>query len=106
METQLSLAAQEATFVYHTAVHNHSFKSMGCTTTIVGKLFNDKATCSQTKCKAIITNVIDFLFSLILYRVPFFPNVPVFGAKMEISRFLRKILWELYHHLGLVQQSH
>lgn len=58
MEKQLSLAAQEATFAYHTAVHNHSFKSMDCTTTIVRKLFNDKFTCSQTKCKAIITNVI------------------------------------------------
>jgi hypothetical protein len=41
MEKQLSLAAQEATFAYHTAVHNHSFKSMDCTTTIVRKLFND-----------------------------------------------------------------
>jgi hypothetical protein len=28
MEKQLSLAVQEATFAYHTAVHNHSFKSM------------------------------------------------------------------------------
>lgn len=58
MEKQLSLAAQEATFAYHTAVHNHSFKSMDCTTAIVKKLFNDKFRCSQTKCKAIITNVI------------------------------------------------
>jgi hypothetical protein len=58
IEKQLLQAAQEATFAYHTAVHNHSFKSMGCTTTIVGKLFNDKFTCSQTKCTAIITDVI------------------------------------------------
>jgi hypothetical protein len=39
MEKQLSLAAQEATFAYHTAVHNHSFKSMDCTTAIVKKTF-------------------------------------------------------------------
>jgi hypothetical protein len=38
IEKQLSLAAQEATFEYHTAVDNHSFKSMDCTTTIVRKL--------------------------------------------------------------------
>jgi hypothetical protein len=55
MEKQLSLAAQEATFVlvYRTAVHNHSFRS-----TIIRKIFDDKLTCSQTKCRAIITNVI------------------------------------------------
>jgi hypothetical protein len=35
MEKQLSLAAQKATFAYHTAVHKHSFKSMDCTTAIV-----------------------------------------------------------------------
>jgi hypothetical protein len=58
MEKQLSLAAQEATSAYHTAVHNHSFESKDCTTTIVRKLFNNKFTCSQTKCSAIITIVI------------------------------------------------
>jgi hypothetical protein len=31
---------------------------MGCTTAIVKELFNDKFRYSQTKCKAIITNVI------------------------------------------------
>jgi hypothetical protein len=58
MEKQLLLAAQEAIFSYHTAVHNHNFKSIHCTTTIVRKFSNDKFTCSQTKCRAIITNVI------------------------------------------------
>jgi hypothetical protein len=58
MEKQLSLAAQEATFAYHNAVHNQSFQSMDFTTTIARKLFSDKFTCSQTKCRAIITNVI------------------------------------------------
>jgi predicted nucleic acid-binding protein len=61
IEKQLSLVAQEATFAHHThtAVHNnHSFKSKACTTTVVSSLFNDKCTCSQTKYRAIITNVI------------------------------------------------
>jgi uncharacterized protein (DUF488 family) len=58
MEKKLSLAEQEATFAYHTAVHNHGFKSMDCTATIVRKRFVDKFTCSQTKCREIITNVI------------------------------------------------
>jgi hypothetical protein len=40
-------------------VHNHSFKSTDGTTTIVRKLFSDECTCSQTKCRAIITNVTD-----------------------------------------------
>jgi hypothetical protein len=29
-EKQLSLAAQEATYAYHIAMHNNSFKSMDC----------------------------------------------------------------------------
>jgi hypothetical protein len=61
MEKKLWLAAQEAIFAYQIAVHNHSLKCMDCTTTmttIVRKLFNDEFTRSQTKCRAIITNVI------------------------------------------------
>ena len=54
MERQL--AEQEATFAYHSAMHNHNFRSMDCTMTIV-KIFNEKFTCSQTKCKSIITNI-------------------------------------------------
>jgi hypothetical protein len=40
MEKQLSLIAQEVTFAYHTAVHNHSFKSMDCTTTVIVRLLH------------------------------------------------------------------
>jgi hypothetical protein len=58
MEKQLSLAAQEATFAYYTAVHNHSFKPMDCIATTARKLFNNNFTCSQRKCRVIITNVI------------------------------------------------
>lgn len=52
------LSTQEVTLVYHTAVHNHSFQSMDCTSDIVNKIFNNKFKCSQTKCKAIITHCI------------------------------------------------
>jgi hypothetical protein len=38
MEKLLLQAAQEATLLYHTAVHNHSFKSMNCTTAIMRKI--------------------------------------------------------------------
>jgi hypothetical protein len=38
MEKRLSLAAQEETFAYYAAVHNHSLKSMDCTTVIVKEL--------------------------------------------------------------------
>jgi hypothetical protein len=58
MEKRLSQVAQEVTFAYHTVVHNHSFKSMDCTTTVVTKLFSDKSICSQTKYRAIIIKVI------------------------------------------------
>lgn len=56
MDKQLS--AQEATFAYHTVMHNQSFKSMDCTSDIIKSLFNNKFACSQTKTRAIITNVI------------------------------------------------
>jgi hypothetical protein len=58
MEKRLSVAAQEATFSYHNAVHNHNFKSIDCITTVMRKLFNDKCACSQIKCIAIIINII------------------------------------------------
>jgi hypothetical protein len=122
MENQLSLAAQEATFAYHTIVHNHSFKSMDCTTTIVRKLFNDKFSCSQTKCRKIITNVNDFLFLLIFYRVPFFlPMSRFFKGKNGMTRFFKENImgtlvyhyhyhyhhhYHHHHHPGLVQKSH
>jgi hypothetical protein len=57
LEKQLLLAAQETAFAYHTAVHNHTFRFMDCTTIIMRKLVNDKCTCWQTQCSAIITSV-------------------------------------------------
>jgi hypothetical protein len=34
----LKIAAEEGMFAFHTIVHNHSFRSMDCTTTLIKKL--------------------------------------------------------------------
>lgn len=51
------LAAAEGTLAYHTAYHNHSFRSMDCTSTIVKKMFDQKFTCARTKAESIVVNV-------------------------------------------------
>ncbi len=52
------LAAAEGTFAYHTVTHNHSFRSMDCTSSLVKKLFDPKFACARTKSEAIVTNVL------------------------------------------------
>jgi hypothetical protein len=34
----LKMFAEEGMFAFHTIVHNHSFRSMDCTTTLIKKL--------------------------------------------------------------------
>jgi hypothetical protein len=51
-------AAQEVMFVYHTVKHNHGFQSMDCTLSISKKFLNKKFTCAQTKCKAVVADVL------------------------------------------------
>lgn len=56
---ELKLAAEEGTFTYLTVVHNHSFRSMDCTSSLVRKLFErPKYNCARTKCEAIVVNVL------------------------------------------------
>jgi len=57
-EESLLLAAKEATFAYHTAVHGQSFKSSDCTSKLVSKLFQPKFALRRTKCEAVLTNCI------------------------------------------------
>lgn len=58
-KNDLELAAREATFSYHTVIHNHSFRSMTCTSDLIRQTLNDKKfTCAKTKTKEIIVNVI------------------------------------------------
>ena len=56
-ESQL-LAAKEATFAYHTAIHGQSFKSSDCTSKLVSKLFEPIFAPRRTKCEAVLTNYI------------------------------------------------
>ncbi|VVC27179.1 Hypothetical protein CINCED_3A013232, partial [Cinara cedri] len=49
----LKITAEEGMFAFHTIVHNHSFKSMDCTTALIKKF-----SCARTKCKSIILNVL------------------------------------------------
>jgi hypothetical protein len=70
------------------------------------KIFNNKFTCSQTKCRAIIANVIEpfamkqllqelkeasfISLLLIFYRVPFFTKCPCFLGEKFKRPFLKK----------------
>ena len=56
-DAALALAAEEATFAYHTATHGQSFRSSDCTSKLVSKLFEPKFSLGKTKCEAIV-NVI------------------------------------------------
>ena len=55
-DTALALAAKEATFAYHTAVHRQSFKSSDCK--LVSQRFEPKFSLGRTKCKTVVVDVI------------------------------------------------
>ena len=57
-KSELDLAAKEATFAYHTARHDISFRSTDCTSKLISKLFDAKYTSARTKSTAIATNII------------------------------------------------
>lgn len=55
----LEVAAMEGTWAYHIINANHSFQSSDCASKIFRSCFQmKKFTCSQTKCQAIVLNVI------------------------------------------------
>uniref|UniRef100_A0A2S2N9H4 HAT C-terminal dimerisation domain-containing protein n=1 Tax=Schizaphis graminum TaxID=13262 RepID=A0A2S2N9H4_SCHGA len=56
-ENQNNLSADEGVFAYHICKHNHSIRSMDCTSQLVRKLFNKKFSCGKTKTAQIIKNV-------------------------------------------------
>jgi hypothetical protein len=49
---------EEATRTYHPMTCNRTFRCIDYTTSIIKKLFNEKFTCAQSKCKAIIMNIL------------------------------------------------
>ena len=57
-DQSLKLAAKEATFVYHTAIHGQSFKSSAGTSKLISKFFEPKFALARTKCEAVIVNCI------------------------------------------------
>ena len=57
-DQSLKLAAKEATFAYHIAIHGQSFKSSDCTSKLVSKFFEPKFALARTKCEAVIVNAI------------------------------------------------
>jgi len=57
-DKELQLAAKEAAFAYHTAMHDVSFKTSDCTSRLVKKLFEPKFASARTKTEAILNNVI------------------------------------------------
>ena len=57
-DQSLKLAAKEATFAYHTAIHGQSFKSFDCTSKLISKFFEPKFALARTKCEAVIVNCI------------------------------------------------
>ena len=57
-DKSLILAAKEATFLYHTAIHGQSFKSSDCTSKLVSKSFEPKFALRSTKLEAVLTNCI------------------------------------------------
>ena len=50
-------AAQEGIFAFH-VVHNHSFRSMDCTSSLLKQIYNKKFTCARTKAESIVLNVL------------------------------------------------
>jgi hypothetical protein len=50
-------AAEEGLFAFHTIKHNHSFRSMDCTSSVIRRL-HEKFSYDRTKCESIAVNVL------------------------------------------------
>jgi hypothetical protein len=50
--------AAEGLFAFHTLTHNHSFRSMDCTSSVIRRLHEVKFSCGRTKCETIVVNVL------------------------------------------------
>jgi hypothetical protein len=47
-------AAEEELFAFHTIKHNHSFRSMDCTSSVIRRLHGEKFSCGRTKCEVVL----------------------------------------------------
>lgn len=52
------LALHELVFSYHQVMHNHSFRSMDCTSNLIQTFYDKKFSCARSKSNAIIKNVL------------------------------------------------
>jgi hypothetical protein len=50
-------AAEEGLFVFHTIKHNHSFRSMDCTSPLI-RLQEEKFSCGRTNCESTVVNAL------------------------------------------------
>jgi hypothetical protein len=51
-------AAKEGLFAFHTIKHNHSFRIMDCTSSVIRRLHEEKFSCGRTKCEFIVAYVL------------------------------------------------
>ncbi|XP_023231785.1 uncharacterized protein LOC111631712 [Centruroides sculpturatus] len=58
-DKEFLITAKEATFAFHVAIHNLSFKSADCSSKLISRLFETKFRLARTKCEAVIVNVIE-----------------------------------------------
>jgi hypothetical protein len=52
------IAAEKGLFAFHTIKHNHSFRSMDCTSSVIRNLHVQKFSCGQMKSEAVVVNVL------------------------------------------------
>ena len=57
-DCDMLIAAKEATFTYHSAVHNIGFETADCSSKLIAKLFEPKFSSARIKTEAIILNAI------------------------------------------------
>jgi hypothetical protein len=77
------IAAEEGLFAFHTIKHNHSFRSMDCTSLVIGRLHEDKLLYGLTKCESIVVIVLaPFTMQQILEESE---NVKYLSVMIDIS---------------------
>jgi ribosomal protein S27AE len=52
------IAAEEGLFTFHTIKHNHSFRSMDCTPSVLREFHEERFSCGRTKCESIVVSVL------------------------------------------------
>jgi hypothetical protein len=50
--------AAEGLVPFHTMKHNHSFRTMDCTSSVIRRLHEEKFSCGRTKCESVVSNVL------------------------------------------------